>query len=158
MNARDRKLAELALAHTCTGRYLCGIHFYGFPILVIDDRDGSSVDREAYIRIESRWELYSPRPSELPATQNELPEYTVEQLAQASASLRKHPIIAAEIAPDAPHLLLRFSDGRTLFVHGYDWEYECWELSAGNTLVVAGAEGTLAVWLSDELKSASQHA
>jgi hypothetical protein len=98
---------------------------------------------EAYVHVESRWQLFDAEPGTWPRCEEDVPVRSVEEFAQAAASLRTAPITAAALGPDAPHLRLRFQDGRTFFVNGYHPQYEVWSLYAGDWTVFAMQRGEI---------------
>ena len=137
MNAEDREAATAVLRRACVGRQICGIHFYAFPILILDsggnNADKSIGDNELFLRIESGWTFIdSGRPTE----EANHPERPLEELAAVAARLRSFPIRSVQLGATAD-LTLEFEGGAALVLAGYDPQYESWELSGDGTMVVA---------------------
>lgn len=145
MDATDRALAHQALAQSCVGLHIVGANFGGTPILILAAKAGGRPYTS--LSIYSRWALHEAEPGPLPPQRDAMPAAGMEDFVRVAASLRMHPIVAAELAEQAPHLLLRFANGQTLVVHGHHDEYESWEVSAGEICVVACPGDAVAVWL-----------
>ncbi len=157
-NSRDRAVAEAVVRHLCIGRRICAVTFYLTPGLTIDLADEHFGEHPAYLNVEGEWTVLDEIPDILPAIESE--ELYDQDAAQARASelvavvgrLGWSEIVDARLGEDAPHLLLSFSTGKTLYISGYDRYYDSWTISAGNIAkcqgfqVVAEPDGGLAVW------------
>jgi hypothetical protein len=62
-------------------------------------------------------------------------------------------IVDVKLGDTIPHLLFTFQNGKSLFVHGHDEQYESWQLGVsfqeGEWLVVACPDDGIAVWCPD---------
>lgn len=147
MDAEDKRSAEAVLRHLFVGRYVCGVHFYGQPVLVIDalDRQAAPLKDEVSLHIETRWRLYDAAPAVLPACAEELEPLPLPELCRVAGELRPQRICGATLGEAVPHLLLHFADGRVLFVNGHHERYETWQVYAEDFLLVAFAVDKIAV-------------
>ena len=149
MTGQERELATAVLRYLCVGAYVGGLRFGPTPQLLID---GSSAEGQVYLNLESVWQIFRAPPAVLPETEDQLPEQTEEQALHALCELRECEIVDIELGSDCPHLLMRFIDGRVLFVLGRHPRYECWQLGVSwgppddRSLVVACPGCEVAVW------------
>jgi hypothetical protein len=137
VNSDTRIQAQDIVRRLCVGRSICGVHFYADqPIVVLGSYDGSSTvafegPSQALLMIEAGWTVSENLSSDLAATDVAIPPRTIEELAVLASSLRRFPITSVHLGDPAPHLGLRFADGRALFVNGWDPRFEVWSINAG---------------------------
>ncbi len=161
MNQKEKALAEAILRHLCIGRRICGLTFYAIPMLTFDTDDQHSGERAAILTIEGPWALLDEIPADLTTIQWQDLDGSHDWRGRASAvaaaavSLAWYRVVDARLADEVPHLLITFSNGQALCVHGHRDHYESWNIvsgrqSAGNWfLVVAGPQDDLTIWTPD---------
>ncbi len=158
MNAKDKALAESILRHLCIGRRICGVTFYAIPMLTLDTDDQHSGERSATLTVEGEWAVLNGIPGTLPpmywpeGEDKQLERERMSELVTAAGRLGWSPIVDAKLYENAPHLLLTFGNGQTLYINGHHERYESWTIAAGSLpadsgfRVVAGPEDELAIW------------
>lgn len=158
MESKDKALAEAIVRHLCVGRRICGVTFYAIPMLTIDSVDQHSGELHSSVEIDDGWRVLDDVPSDLPAIEYEddsddaVRQKRISELVAAVGYLGWHEIVDARIGDEAPHLLMTFRNGQTLYINGHDDRYESWNIAAGSVaagnhfLVVAGPEDELAIW------------
>jgi len=155
MKAEDKRLAEAALKQMFVGRHLYGIHFFPHsPILRLEDTTNPASDRTTHLTIEAQWLACE---DELPgnsAADMKFAKHTVEELAQIACSLREHSITSATLEDNVPHLRLRFDDGRLMLIDGHHDQFECWQASMGDFLIVAIPGDNVALWVPEDFHAA----
>ncbi|HEX9952222.1 MAG TPA: hypothetical protein VGB53_10665 [Rubricoccaceae bacterium] len=157
MTPEDRDATNVALRHTLVGRFLCGVHFYaGQEILLVDalDDEPKPVEREVFIHVGTRWQLFERLPDVLPSSEEELEAHSLSELCSVAGDLQPHRIVDASLGIDAPHLLIRFDDGRTLFLNGHHERYEPWDVVTGDFTIVCCPGDGVALWAPAEFKDA----
>ena len=153
MDQRTRISAQAILTPLLVGRSICGVHFYANQAtLILGAYDGNNtVDfmgpDEAYLMIEAGWYVPDELTLALTRTVGGPAAERLPELVALACSLRKHPIISAQIGESVPHLGLTFADGRTLLVNGWDPQYEVWSITPGEWSVWALANGDI-TWAS----------
>lgn len=150
MNATDKALAEAVIRRLCVGAQVAGIGFGPSLQLLLSDQP--PIRGQVYLNLESTWTVYAERPAAFPPAGGELLEYSEEEAIRRLCDLREAVIRDAELAEDAPDLILTFEDGRVFFLNGRDDAYETWQLGVAFArddppwLVVACPGGEVAVW------------
>jgi hypothetical protein len=152
MKPDDKVLAEAILKYVCVGRRICAVNFYTVPILEIDVVNEPKFESDISLTIESEWRVFDELPVNIPIIQ--FPDSVVDQnrtseLICAMAYLGWYRIIDARLGDDIPHLLLKFENGKTLFINGHHDMYESWNLSAGKFMIVATPGDEITIWHPD---------
>lgn len=100
---------------------------------------------ESWLSIEGPWHVHS---TDLPFNEEEQLHHLVE--------LRRERVRTIELDRNSSHLELTFESGATLFVNGYQEQYESWQagdgrpLGGAHFLVVAMPQGELAIFAEEE--------
>ncbi len=122
-----------------------------------------SGELQASVEIDDGWRVLDEVPSDLQAIEYEhdsddaVWQKRITELVAAVGYLGWHEIVDVRIGEEAPHLLLTFSNGQTLYINGHDDRYESWNIAAGSVavgnhfLVVAGPADELAIWCPEEV-------
>ena len=148
----DRALA--IARHLLLGGTVGGVRFGALPQLLIHDTR-PEVRGQVYINLQSRWALFRSRPTNEPATEEDLPELHAEEEVLQILHLSNHRIERVDFGATAPHLILSLERGLVLFVWGGNERYETWQVG-----VAFGEPGTrweviclpgngLAAWASE---------
>lgn len=139
MEPDDHELAEAVVKHVLVGRSIVGMYFGASNIWF--GREGSGED--ASLRVENRWRV---------GPGSNVPELDLRshqdwrELARAAVELAGQRIIDTRVGREVPNLTLHFDEGRSLFISGANVQYESWELSFGEFMVVATPNCGIAVW------------
>lgn len=151
--ATDRPRAEAVLRRLCVGAQVDGVRFGPvLQLLITDHASGKPwIGGQVYLNLASAWQIFPARPAALPRGEDEVPEIDEAEELRQLCELREAVIAAADLAPDAPDLLLTFEDGRVLFLVGRHEQYESWQFGVAyapnlGTLVVACPGNEVAVW------------
>jgi hypothetical protein len=153
VNAADKSLAEAVLRRLCVGARVDGIRFGVIPQLLITDPGSGKppIQGQVYLNLGSNWQVFPERPLSFPVGEGAVPELEEAEELRQLCELREAEIVAAELAVDAPDLILTFADGRVFFLSGRHDDYEMWELGVAfapgpRFLVVACPGSDVAVW------------
>jgi hypothetical protein len=157
----DRELAESAIRRLLIGARIGGLRFGPVPQILFADAGGEavSVRGQVYMNLGSAWTVFPTRPASFPVGESQIQEGEPEQEIQEIVGIRERQIIAADLATDAPDLILTLDDGRVVFFNGRSEHYETWELGTAYTspadrwLVVAIPGNEIAVWVPERYSS-----
>lgn len=79
-------------------------------------------------------------------------ELTEEEQFKLLYFLRREQVIDIKLGDVSPHLYITFKSGKTLFINGFNENYECWQVDDGQGfrgdewLVVAVPQNGIATW------------
>jgi hypothetical protein len=131
MNVSDANFeqAKASLERNLIGRSICGLHFYGSLILLLDDHERGFAN-EAWLTVESNWGTTAN-------TTWDGDHLTIDGLVAFAMANRRSRIESISLSAPAPHLLLTFDNGSHLHFNGSNPQFESWQLQCGVDLVVA---------------------
>ncbi len=145
MNDETHAAATRALEAVLLDRAIVGMYFAFSNLWFNDPKKPGGED--AYLRIGNGWSFLNAAASGI--TPSEVSR-DYRELAQIAAGLAEARVKSIRLDVSRAHLWLVFETGDTLFINGWHDQYESWELSAGEYLVVALAAGDLAIWSPSE--------
>jgi PAS domain-containing protein len=152
MNAADKILAEAALRQLCVGAHVDDIRSGAVPqLLLIHAASDKPIQGQICLNLESTWRVFPERPDTFPAGEETMETPEAAEALRQLWELRGAEIRHAELAAEAPDLILTFADGRVFFLNGRHERYESWQLGGefapgASFQVVACPGNEVAVW------------
>lgn len=153
MNVVDKKLAEDVIRHLCLNGEINGVRFG--PTLQILINGNNEVEKgisgQVYLNVESIWCLYDQLPNKFPANETEMEKMDRLKELEILNELSYIEIVDVKLDNSIPHLILTFQNGKSLFIHGHNEQYESWQMGVSfqkgeSWLVVACPGDELAIW------------
>jgi hypothetical protein len=153
LTSNDRLLAQAVLNRLCRAGQIGGIRFGSILQILIDHQNPEAhIQGQVYLNLESTWIVFERPPLTWPTCEEDIPQPSMEERLGVLCSLRQAIVAEVILSEEHPHLILRFEDGRLLFVNGKHENYECWQLGTSHGdpaepwLVVACPGGQVPVW------------
>ncbi|CEG27206.1 hypothetical protein [Bacillus sp. B-jedd] len=116
-----------------------------------NDEFEKGISGQVYLNVESRWCLYDQLPNEYPVDDSDIEELERLQELEILNDLSYVEIVDVKLDNSFPHLILTFQNGKSLFIHGHDEQYESWQMGVSfqegeSWLVVACPGDEIAIW------------
>lgn len=130
----QRKFAERTLNHLFVGSQLDGVKFGvgSGPILIrfmhyVTNKEPD----ELWVNIESKWTIIPSETNDHPVSEDDIEDLTEEEKYSLIIKLRREKVADIKLGKTAPHLIIVFQSGLTMFVNGHHNFYECWQAGDG---------------------------
>lgn len=159
MNIEQKQFAEKTLNHIFVGSQLDGIKFglgpgavfIRFERYIMQERHPNQL----WLNIESYWNVFPKGTNTFPNSEAEMKELSEEEEYKLIFEIRREKVAHVRLGELAPHLIIEFESGKTLFVNGHHAIYECWQAgdgpgyTGGNWLIVCAPGNSIATWAPD---------
>ncbi|MBW3111613.1 hypothetical protein KYJ26_07215 [Bacillus sp. MCCB 382] len=157
IDAKDKMQAEALLNNLYQHSQLDGVQFGISPGLLMLSffhyQNTDVEDPQLFLNIESKWCLLDPGVKQYPLSEDEIVDISEEGKLLQIIRMRRQTVTKVElVGEEAPHLLIRFKNGSSIFINGHDDEFECWHAGIdGESELVSALPGQeLAIWTIEE--------
>lgn len=135
MNEHHRVGSEKLLRELYLGTQIVGTRWYSNVEVIFDRAGARAPDKrfayaQLYLRIEARCAIFRTRPALFPESVDDLPVVSLTDTVGSLATLAGQEVVDVALGVEYAHLIVTFDSGAILFVHGYDEQYESWNLEA----------------------------
>src|SRR4051794_27076745 len=105
MDAEDRQLAEAVLKHLCVDAQIGGVQFgAALYIMLMNHTDRQPpIISTVWLCLGSRWMISDSVPLELPESESDLPEMSVDEQLRTICSIREQRVTEAILGDPYPH-------------------------------------------------------
>lgn len=118
----------------------------------------SHLPDQLWLNIESYWNVFPKGTDIFPNSEAEMNELSEEEEYKLIFEVRREKVSNVRLGELAPHLIIEFESGSTLFVNGNHDKYECWQAGdgagyTGEDWLIVGAPGSSVVtWAPDSFR------
>jgi hypothetical protein len=130
LDVGDKQLAEAVIKYLCLNGEINGVRFGpSLQILLCGNYEHKKgITGQVYLNVESRWCIYDELPNEYPMKESDIEGLDRVKELEILNELSYTEIVDVKLGGNIPHLILTFQNGKSLFVHGHDEQYESWQL------------------------------
>ncbi|MFD1177846.1 hypothetical protein ACFQ3W_16270 [Paenibacillus puldeungensis] len=121
---------EEVIKFLCVGGQIDGLRFGSVPQVLISNSEQNVLELKGqiYINLASRWSIFKSMPFEFPKNEEDIEDIKEYEELLMILEFRNKLIVNATVSIEASGLILEFSDGSVFYMHGYNEQYESWDI------------------------------